>query len=61
MDDVAKENHTIDWEGVKFHARDTDWTARGVKEVDEMRKGSPHHEQRWGASPITIVALQVAS
>ena len=26
---AAKENHIIDWEGVKFSARDTDWTARG--------------------------------
>ena len=30
-DHVAKENYTIDWEGVKFPARDTDWTTRGVK------------------------------
>ena len=29
MDLVAKENHTIDWVGVKFHARDTTWTAWG--------------------------------
>ena len=28
-DHVEKENYTIDWEGVKFPARDTDWTARG--------------------------------
>ena len=32
-DHVAKENHTINWEGVKFLVRDTDWTARGVKEA----------------------------
>ena len=31
-DHVAKK-HTIELEGVKFPARDTDWTARGVKEV----------------------------
>ena len=30
-DHVAKENHTIDWEGVKFPTRYTDWTARRVK------------------------------
>ena len=36
MDHVMKENH-IDWEGVKFPARDTDWTARGVKEAVEIR------------------------
>ena len=26
---LDKENPKIDWEGVKFHARDTDWTAGG--------------------------------
>ena len=31
MDDPTKEHHTINWVGVKFPARDTDWTARGVK------------------------------
>ena len=25
---VEKENHTIDWVGVNFPTRDTDWTAR---------------------------------
>ena len=28
VDHIMKANHTIDWEGVKFLARDTDWTAR---------------------------------
>ena len=41
-DHVAKENHTIDWEGVKFPARDTDWTARGVKEAVEIRRTGAH-------------------
>ena len=43
-DHVAKENHTIDWEGVKFPARDTDWTARAVKEAVEIRKRAAHHQ-----------------
>ena len=33
MDHVAKENNTIDWEGVKFPAKDTDWAAREVNEA----------------------------
>ena len=45
-DHVAKENHTIDWEGVKFPARDTDWTARWVKEAVEIRKTGAHTMNR---------------
>ena len=37
-DHAAEENHTIDWEGLKFPARDTDWTVRVVKEAVEVRK-----------------------
>ena len=46
MDLVAKENHTIDWEGVKFPTRDTDWTARGVKEAVEIRTTGHHTMNR---------------
>ena len=45
MDHVVKENHTIDWEGVKFPNRDTDWTAGGVKAV-EIRKTGAHAMNR---------------
>ena len=38
IDHAMKENHTINWKGVMFHARDTDWTATGVKEGVEIRK-----------------------
>ena len=47
-DYVAKENHTIDWQGVKFPARDTGWTARGVKEAVEIRKTGTHAMNRDG-------------
>ena len=29
-DHVTKNNHTIDWEGVKFTSRDSDTTKRGI-------------------------------
>ena len=41
-DHVAKENHTIDCECVKFTMRDTDWTARVVKEAVKIRKTGAH-------------------
>ena len=41
-DHVVKEDHTIDWVGVKFPARDTDWTARLVKKAVEIRKTGTH-------------------
>ena len=41
-DHVVKKNHTIDWEGVKFPARDTDWIARRVNEAVEIRKTEAH-------------------
>ena len=47
-DHVEKENHTIDWEGVMFQARDTDWTARVVKEAVEIRKTEAHSLNRDG-------------
>ena len=40
--------HTIDWEGVKFPSRETDWIARGVKEVVEIRKTGAHPINRDG-------------
>ena len=47
-DHVAKENHTLDWEGVKFQIGDTDWTARGVTEAVEIRKTGAHAMNRNG-------------
>ena len=43
---VVKENHTIDWEGVMFPARDTDWTARGVEEAVKIRQIGSHATNR---------------
>ena len=43
---VAKENHTIDWEGVNFLVRDTNWTARGAKEAIKIRKTGAHAMNR---------------
>ena len=50
MDHVTKENHIIDWEGVKFPARDTDWTARGVKEAVKIRKIGAHAMNKDGGA-----------
>ena len=47
-DHVAKEKHTIDWEGVKFPTRNACWTARGVKEAVEIRKIGSHVMNRDG-------------
>ena len=44
MDHIAKANHSINWEGVKFPARDTDWTAREVKDAVEIRNPQGHHQ-----------------
>ena len=60
-DHVAKKNHTIAREGVKFLARYTDWTVRGVKEAVEIRKIGAHAMNRdGGVSPTSIIVLQVA-
>ena len=48
MDHATKENHSIDWKAVKFPARDTDWTARGVKEAVKIRKTRAHSINRDG-------------
>ena len=40
-DHAMKENQTIDWEDVKFPARDTDWTASSVEEAVKIRKLKP--------------------
>ena len=47
-DHVAKDNHTIDWDKVKFPARDSDWTTRGVKESVEINKIGAHAMNRDG-------------
>ena len=43
-DHIARNNHTIDWEGVKFPSRDSDTTRRGTWEVIAMYR-------RWGPMP----------
>ena len=45
-DHAARVNHIIDWKGVKFLMRDTDLTARGVKEADDIRKTGAHSMNR---------------
>ena len=59
-DHVAKENHTIVWEGAKFPVRDTDWTARGAKEAVKIRKHEPTPRTGMGMPPTIIIVLQVA-
>ena len=60
-DHLAKENHIIYWEGMKFHARDSDWTARRVKEAVGIRKTGAHTMERETGAPLTtIIVLQVA-
>ena len=49
-DHVAKQSHTIDWEGVKLPARDTDLTARGVKEAVKIRKTGANAMNRDGGT-----------
>ena len=46
-DHAVKENHTMDWEGVKYPATDTNWTASGVEAVD-IRKTGGHSMNRDG-------------
>ena len=48
MDHVAKENHTIDWEGVTFPTRNNDWTATGVKEAGKTNSIGAHIMDRDG-------------
>ena len=37
-DHVARNNHTIDWERVKFPSRDCDTTNRGIWEAIAIKK-----------------------
>ena len=37
-DHVARNNHTIDWEGVRFPSRDNDTTKRGIWEAITIKK-----------------------
>ena len=37
-DHVARNNHTIYWEGVKFHSRDSDTVKRGIWEAIAIKK-----------------------
>ena len=46
MDQAGKENHTIDWEGLTFPVRDTDWSARVVTKAVEIRKTGAHSMNR---------------
>ena len=47
-DHTAQENHVIDWESVKFSAKDPDWTSRGIKEAIAIRKKGPNAINRDG-------------
>ena len=38
MDNIASNNHTINWEGVRLPAKKPDWKKRGVKEAIFIRK-----------------------
>ena len=46
VDYAVKDNHTIDWEDVKFLASNTDWISRGVKEEVEIGKSGAHSMNR---------------
>ena len=37
-DHIARNNHTIDWEGVKLTSRDSDTTKRGIREAIAIKK-----------------------
>ena len=41
-DHVTRNNHTIDWEGVKFPSRDSDSTKRGIREAIAIKKTGAH-------------------
>ena len=41
-DHIAKKNHTINWEGVRLPAKESDWKKRGVKEAIFIRKVGTH-------------------
>ena len=41
-DHITKNNHTIDWEGVKFLSRDCDTTKRGIWEDIATKKTEAH-------------------
>ena len=46
IDHVARNNHTIDWEGVKFPSRDSDTTKRGIWEAIAIKKTGAHAMNR---------------
>ena len=48
MHHVVKENHTIDFEGVKLPTRETDRTAREVRESVKIIKTGSHAMNRDG-------------
>ena len=41
-DHIASMNHTMDWEGVRLPAKESDWKKRGVKEAMFIRKAGTH-------------------
>ena len=47
-DHSAQENHVINWEGMKFAAKDPDWTTRGIKEAIAIKKRGPNAINRDG-------------
>ena len=41
-DHVPRNNHTMDWEGVKFPSRDSDTTKRGIWKAIAIKKTGAH-------------------
>ena len=37
-DHMTQQNHIVDWEGVSFVDRESDWRTRGIKEAIWIRK-----------------------
>ena len=63
-DHIARNNHAIDWEGVKFPSRDSDTTKRGIWEAIAIKKTGAHAMNRdgggRGAPPTSAVLHQAA-
>ena len=47
-DHVTRNDHTIDWEGVKFPSRDSDTTKRDIWEAIVIKKTGAHAINRNG-------------
>ena len=53
-DHVARNNHTIDWEGVKFPSRDSDTTKRGIWVSIAIKKTGTHTINMTVAPPSIV-------